>query len=212
MSESTTPRSVSPLWFLALIPLGLGGGWLIGKLPEPPAKSPVETASSMTDAGSATPGSLENTVRDNVDPSFGIPTAQDHTDQVQADGPSEIISPWTTPDGALLESRSNGKPILLDFSAEWCPPCQRMKSELFDSAILGRAVQAAVIPVAVIDRKREDGENAPQVQGMQEQFDVQAFPTLVVFSPHTGRRVVSKGFSDAEKTLRWIEQAAASVR
>ncbi len=209
MSDAPSPRSFSPLWFLALLPVGLGAGWLIGKLPEPAAKPPVEAVRTAP-AAVALPADAQ-TVRDGSSPSFGLPASPDPA-RATADAPREIVSPWTTPDGALLESRSNGKAILLDFNAEWCPPCQRLKSELFDSAILGRQVQAAVIPVSVVDRKREEGQNAPQVEGMQEQFEVKAFPTLVVFSPHTGRRLTKTGYSGAEATLAWIQQAAAAVQ
>jgi thiol:disulfide interchange protein len=124
----------------------------------------------------------------------------------------EIVSQWTTLESALSESRGNGKPVMIDFSAEWCGPCRRLKGELFDDLTAGRAVQTAVIPVSIVDRRREDGQNPPDIEGLQTRFQVDAFPTLVVFNPETGKSMKTQGFGDAERTLQWITAAAQAVR
>jgi len=205
MSDSNSSGSVSPWWFLMLIPIGLLGVWAVNRLPEPAARSATESASS------ANPGE-RSLATGGPDASFGIPSTRVPSEEVPTELPDEIVSPWCTPDAAMEASRINGKAILLDFRADWSEASQRMRSELFDSAILGRQVQVAVIPVAVVDRSREDGSNSTQVAAVQEQFEVKEFPTLVVYSPHTGQRMVSKGFSSAEATLAWIQQAALSVQ
>jgi thiol:disulfide interchange protein len=41
---------------------------------------------------------------------------------------------------ALQEGKTSGKPILIDFSASWCPPCQRMKQTAWPD---NRVVQLA---------------------------------------------------------------------
>ena len=87
-----------------------------------------------------------------------------------------------------------------------------MKQQVFEEAGHGEVVQAAVIPVSIVDRVQEDGGNPPEVANLQQRFQVTAFPTLVVFSPGTGRMIKTQGFGDAEETLRWITEAAKAMR
>lgn len=119
---------------------------------------------------------------------------------------------WLAIDAAIEESRRTGKPVLLDFSAEWCPPCQRMKHDVFENPARARAVEAIVVPVSVVDRYRETGANPPDVEALQRRHGIEAFPTLVVFSPTTGRTVKDSGFGGAGYTMEWIADAARQVK
>lgn len=190
MSE---PRSISPWWALLLLPLGLAGGWLIGNAPEPAATPAAAVSGEAAPAAPASGGTQ------------AMPDA--------AGGPAEAtISPWTTMEAAVEESRRTGKPILIDFNAEWCPPCQMLKRQVFDNASLGRRVQTEVIPVSIVDRRREDGANPPGVDDLQRRFSVDAFPTLVVHSAKTGRSEHLRGYGGPQHTVDWITRAAAAVR
>lgn len=119
---------------------------------------------------------------------------------------------WRTLDAAIEESRRTGKPVLLDFSADWCPPCQRLKRDVFEDPARARAVEAEVVPVSVVDRYRETGANPPEVEELQRRYGIEAFPTLVAFSPATGRHAKDSGFGGADHTVEWIANAARQVK
>ena len=197
MAKNNGPRSGdrSWMWALALVVVGLPVGWLVGRLPSgqptTPASSPAFSTAVAPAVARVAPGS---------------PGASP-----EAPAPSEVVSPWSTLDAAMAEAKQDDKPIFIDFSADWCGPCQRLRHEVFEDATRGRTLQTTVIPVSIVDRRREEGSNPADIESLQERFGVVAFPTLVVFSPRTGRILRCEGFGDAERTMAWITDAAHYV-
>ena len=213
MSGAPTPasRSFSPWWVLLLLPIAVGVGWLAGRMPAPAPAAPTSAPSGYLPPAT-----------DHERPSgHASPNGRGFAAQPAAAAPAEAEKPteqrseysqWTTYADAVEQSRRNGKPILIDFNADWCGPCQRLKGEVFEDGARAQIVQTAVIPVSIVDRHQEEGQNPPQTEELQRRYQVNSFPTLVVFSPQSGRMYTTKGFGDAEQTLAWIAQAAKAVR
>lgn len=199
------PAGGSPrhLWWLLVLPLFLAAGWLVGQAPTPAPRPDTRGGRRAYPASLAPPIVADSR-------SAAIPEAAPEPGAASA--PSGEPSQWTTLDDAVAESKRTGKPVMIDFSADWCGPCQALRREVFEDASLGREVEMAVIPVSIVDRRREEGSNPADIDELQQRYDLRGFPTLVVFSPATGRTEKAVGFGGPGRTVEWITGAARSVR
>jgi thioredoxin-like negative regulator of GroEL len=83
-------------------------------------------------------------------------------------------------DEAFVTARAQDKPVFLYWGAEWCPPCNQLKSTIFrrpDFVARTRDFVAVYID--------GDGEGA---QALQDRFHAMGYPTLIVFDPQ-GREI-----------------------
>jgi thiol:disulfide interchange protein len=111
-----------------------------------------------------------------------------------ASGGQELI-PWTTDyQAAQTESRRTGKMILLDFYADWCPPCRRMKSQTWTNPRVAELMKD-YIPVQVnVDKNRE----------LAYQFGIRGIPHLVIMTPAGEIFKTATGGMDPDTFIEWL--------
>ncbi len=112
---------------------------------------------------------------------------------------------WVSIAEAEKEFQKGGKPILYEFSSEWCGPCQAMKREVFGDKATADWINLHFIPVKLVDRTREDGGNRSEVRELQQKYQIQQIPTIIVRLPH-GSFGTNIGFQGLEAIRRYLQE------
>ena len=74
---------------------------------------------------------------------------------------------------ATAEAKASDKPVLLVFSAAWCPPCNAMKHDVWPDAAVSRVVNSDFVPVYV------DVDN-PASAAVARRYGISGIPAVLV--------------------------------
>ena len=86
---------------------------------------------------------------------------------------------WETSyQSALKRAKAEHKLILMDLWTEWCPPCRYLEEKVYPSPEAQAALRR-VVPFSALVQKK-DRTPVPEGTRLAEQFNLEAFPTLVI--------------------------------
>ena len=110
---------------------------------------------------------------------FLTPTA---SPQAAAETGVKVTTPAAM-DTAIASARTEGRPILVSFTATWCTVCKDIdRTVMADPRIAARLKDVSVIQADVSDA-------TPDAQALMQQFGVVGPPTLFLIDPKTGREI-----------------------
>ena len=112
---------------------------------------------------------------------------------------------WTAAESAGATARASGKPILYDFTAEWCAPCRVLDAQGWSDSEVASLVNSSFVPARVVDRVREEGKNPAWIDELQRRYGVGAFPTLVIAGPDGKSIAVAQGFAGKESLVEFLQ-------
>ncbi len=103
----------------------------------------------------------------------------------------------------LRDARNNGKPVVIDFYADWCIPCKELDTLTYSDPRVQR-YDGRIVFIKV-DLTNDKGEF---VQKIKRQYDIKGVPT-VVFLGRDGREIKElrlTGFENAESFIKRLER------
>ncbi|MFO1477248.1 MAG: thioredoxin family protein [Verrucomicrobiota bacterium] len=113
---------------------------------------------------------------------------------------ADIPAGWSTNyTAASAEAVSNGKPLLLFFTATWCGPCKLMSRLTLSQPEVQDALRAAGRVAVDIDDQHD----------LSTRFGIEAVPTFVLLSPSGAELRRASGFQNPADFILWLTNGIA---
>ncbi len=114
---------------------------------------------------------------------------------------------WRSITAGDAEAKKSGKPALYFFTAGWCEPCRQLQGQVFAVPETAAQVEKDFVPIEVVDRMRETGQNSPEMLALAERYRLRGFPTLVVSRPGLAANVTLEGWSGKGRAFDFLKTA-----
>ena len=99
-------------------------------------------------------------------------------------------------DTALTAAQAQKRPVLLVFGATWCPPCKKMKREVWPDAEVAKTVAAGFVPLYVdVDDQAQSKVTA--------KYQVSSIPAVLVLDS-SGTVVRQRSSMSVPQTLAFL--------
>jgi thiol:disulfide interchange protein DsbD len=137
-------------------------------------------------------------------PAESVSSGQARTEKRLGDLSFKVVGSVEALQPFFDEAKRTGKPLLLDFYADWCISCKEMEIKTFQNAAVAKKMQDFILVQADVTR------NTAEHQALLKQYGLFGPPGILLFNPageeQINQRVV--GFMPPDRFLLRLNAAA----
>jgi thioredoxin:protein disulfide reductase len=93
---------------------------------------------------------------------------------------------------ALAQSKATGRPLIIDFYAEWCSSCMELDHETYSDPRVRKVISAKFVALKV-----DCTEDSPEIKAIEKKYGVTMLPTVLFVDP-SGHTLDSPRVSEFE--------------
>jgi thiol:disulfide interchange protein len=110
------------------------------------------------------------------------------------DSPTPNEQPIKNYQDALKASEKNKKPIVVFFSAEWCPYCKKMEKEVLSDDTVQKSLQKVNFVKVDVDKERD----------IATKFGIQKIPSHLVTNSKEAKLKFEEKYMNTNEYLAWL--------
>ena len=99
---------------------------------------------------------------------------------------------------AITEAQVSDKPLLLVFSASWCPPCIVMKHEVWSDTEVGEVVKDRFVPIYIDVGDKQDA-------GVAARYGIRSIPAVLILDAN-GDVLRRESFLSRSEMISFLKQ------
>jgi thiol:disulfide interchange protein len=115
--------------------------------------------------------------------------------------PPPSLVRWVPLEAAEARAAAEKKPILYEFSASWCGPCQAMEREVFADREAADLINGRFVPVRITDQ--DDGSRPDALRRL---YGASSIPLLIVAREQVVERSV--GYTSKRTTMGFLRRTS----